>query len=264
MNRYLRFAFLIILLSNTVISKSADREKKHRLYFEWGYNKDWYSKSTITFKGSSNAQLPYDFVITDVKANDEFRGDKMVTEPFVSQYSYRIGYLFNAAKGLGIEFNYDHSKYVVTKGQTAHAKGSINEQFFNSDTVINEPFLLFEHTNGANFAMLNFVKEKTIHASANKNFSLVHTMKCGAGVVVPKTYILIDRQELDNDFHVAGIVAGVETGIKAFYKNHFYLNVAGKACYADYKNALGLGNGKVSHHFFAYEAIFTIGYQLSL
>ena len=64
--------------------------------------------------------------------------------------------------------------------------------------------------------------------------------------------------------HVAGFVAGVETGLKAFYKDHFYFNLAGKACYADYKNALGLGNGKVSHHFFAYEALFTFGYQLAL
>lgn len=264
MHRYLRIAFLLLLLSSSFASKSADGEKKHRLYFEWGYNLDWYSKSTITFKGSSNAEHPYDFVVTDVKANDEFRGDKMVTEPFVSQYSFRIGYLFNAAKGLGIEFNFDHSKYVVSKGQTAHAEGSINEQYFNCDTAINEPFLLFEHTNGANFAMLNFVKEKTIHSSANKKFSLVHTMKGGAGIVVPKTYILIDGQDLDNDFHVAGFVAGVETGLKAFYKDHFYFNLAGKACYADYKNALGLGNGKVSHHFFAYEALFTLGYQLAL
>jgi len=230
---------------------------------EWGWNKDWYSKSTITFHGPDNPGLPYDFTVYDVEATDEFRGEKVISEPFVPQYSYRIGYIFNAAKGLGIEFNFDHSKYVVKKGQTAHAEGTINEKTFNSDTVLNEPFLLFEHTNGANFTMLNFVKEKTIHTTANKKFSFVHTMKIGAGVVIPKTYILIDRQVLDNDFHVAGMVAGVETGIKAFYKNHFFLNLAGKACYADYSNALGLGNGKVSHHFFAYEALFTFGYQFS-
>jgi hypothetical protein len=265
MNHYFRQTLLSLLIVCPFLAKSEEPEKKnHRLYFEWGWNRDWYSKSTISFHGPTNDGLPYDFVVHDVVGVDEFRGDRLVSAPFVPQYSYRIGYVFNAAKGLGIEFNFDHSKYVVKKGQTAHAEGSINEQFFNTDTVLNEPFLLFEHTNGANFTMVNFVKEKTVYTSANKKFSLVHTMKIGGGIVVPKTYIMLDGQVLDNEFHIAGGIVGVETGIKAMVKDHFYLNLAAKACYADYSNALGLGNGKVSHHFFAYEALFTFGYQFSL
>ena len=264
MTYLLRFTLLSILLTVPFISKSADPEKKHSLYLEWGWNKDWYSKSTITFNGSGNADFPYNFTVYDVKANDEFRGDRIVTAPFVPQYSFRIGYIFNKEKGLGIEFNFDHTKYVVTKGQTAHASGSIDEQQFDADTVLDDPFLLFEHTNGANFTMVNFVREKTFHTTSNGHFHFVHTLKCGAGVVIPKTYILIDQHELDNEFHVAGWVAGAETGIKSYYKNHFYLNLAAKFCYADYNNALGIGSGKVSHHFLAYEALFTFGYQFSL
>jgi hypothetical protein len=234
------------------------------LYFEWGYNKDWFSSSTLHFQGTDGPDFVYDFVVTNAKANDEFRGDRLVSAPFVPQYSYRIGYIFNREKGWGIEFNYDHSKYVLSKGETARATGHINETYFDTDTAINEPFLLFEHTNGANFVMINAVNEKTFHRSPNGKFSLARTLKAGGGVVVPKTYIWIDHHELDNDFHIAGIVAGVEAGLKVIWNDHVYLNAAGKACYANYYNALGLGDGKVSHHFFAYEALLTIGYQLTL
>ena len=234
------------------------------LYFEWGYNKDWFSASTLSFKGTDGEGFAYNFVVTDARANDEFRGDRLISAPFVPQYSYRIGYIFNREKGWGIEFNYDHSKYVLTKGQTAHAAGYINERYFDTDTLIDEPFLLFEHTNGANFVMVNAVHEKVISHSPGSKFSLVRTLKIGGGVVVPKTYIWIEHHELDNDFHIAGIVAGVEAGMKLVYNDHLYLNLAGKACYANYYNALGLGDGKVSHHFYAYEALLTIGYQLPI
>jgi hypothetical protein len=259
-----RLTFLFILTLFPLAMKAGEHANKKRMYFEWGWNKDWYSRSTISFNGETNESLQYDFIVRDLKAVDEFRGDKLVTEPFVPQYSFRIGILIDTVKNWGIEFNFDHAKYVVEKGQTAFAAGFINESVFAGDTVIDEPFLLFEHTNGANFAMFNYVKERPFHASRNKKISFVQTMKIGVGVVIPKTYILIDHQELDNDFHVAGWIAGAETGIKTCYGEHVYLNLAAKCCYADYQNALGLGNGTVSHHFWAYEALFTLGYQFAL
>ena len=37
------------------------------MYFQWGYNRDWYTKSDIHFRDGSN----YDFVIYDVVAKDK-------------------------------------------------------------------------------------------------------------------------------------------------------------------------------------------------
>jgi hypothetical protein len=263
MNCISRIAVILLFLI-PALSFSQDSEKKHRMYFEWGYNRDWYSKSTITFNGPNNAGLPYQFTAYDLKAKDDFREDDLVTEMFVPQYGYRIGYIFNPKKGFGIEFNYDHAKYVVTNGQTAHVAGMIDDQFFDTDTIVDSPFLHFEHTNGANFCMINFVWERYIHTSKSGKFHLVHTIKGGLGVVVPKTYIQINGHDLDNDFHIAGYIGGVETGLKAFYKEHFFLNLAAKYSYANYYNALGLDNGKVSHHFLVFEALLSIGYQFRI
>ena len=185
----------------------------------------------------------------------------------VPQFSLRIGYYFNNKKQFGFELNYDHAKYVVTDYQKVRVKGQINGEYFDKDTILNpQTFLHFEHTDGANFMMFNFVKRWKLLESENRKNCVGLIVKPGFGFVYPRTDVTIFGNRINNDWKVAGIIGGVEGGIRANYLKNGYIEFPGKAVYANYINAIiqGKGYGKASHKFWAFEAILIFGYELKL
>jgi hypothetical protein len=173
------FTFLLILtitVSNlpaqstsitpqTITSK---KDKKGIFYFSWGYNRDRFSSSDIHFKNTSGDYNPvtgnndsYDFIIYNAKAKDRPGLNNILkTDLTIPQYNYRLGYYLNDERNFGFEINFDHVKYIMRDWQTLHIKGKIFDQEIDKDTLISpENFLHFEHSDGANFLMLNFVIE---------------------------------------------------------------------------------------------------------
>lgn len=249
---------------------------KGTIYMSWGYNRDWFSKSDIHFKNttSSNFQKKgaadyYDFTLYDVKAKDRPGFDQILKmaakgDFAIPQYVYRLGYFFNDKNDLGVEINFDHSKYVMVSNQVVRLKGNIRGVEYDQDTLVTSSFLQFEHTNGANFLMLNFIKRKNIFTSANKKVWLGVIVKPGAGIVIPKTDVTLFGERLDNKFHIAGWIAGVETGLRLDLFKHFYLEPTVKGTFADYRQVLVMGNGLANHHFWCFQAIALFGIQFAL
>ena len=243
------------------------------MYLLWGYTRAMYSKSTIHFSDNSNTFYPstgkyhdYNFTIYDAKAHDkpDFDGIKDVVNITIPQFVIRLGYYFNNKKDFGVEINYDHTKYVVTDYQKLRIKGTFNGQAVDQDTILDPTSLLhFEHTDGANFWMFNFIKRWKLY-EPNKNFNLGFVVKPGAGFVYPRTDVTMLGTRLNNRWHVAGWIVGVESGIRAEFFKHGVFEFVAKGAYADYTNVLvlGKGNGKANHHFFAGQLTATLGYSL--
>ena len=246
---------------------------KGTFYAGWGYNKDWFSKSDLHFKNTTGEYNPntgrydnYDFTIYGAKAKDRtgFK-DILRTDLTIPQYVYRIGYFFNKKQNFGIEINFDHVKYVMIDYQTLHVKGMINGQYIDQDTLIRpDNFLHFEHTNGANFMMLNFMKRQLLLSSKNQRHQLNAIAKIGAGIVIPKTDVFLFGQEVDNCFHIAGYCAGIETGFRYEAFKHIYLEYTGKGAFSNYTNVLVIGSGKANHYFWTFENILVLGLQIPL
>lgn len=262
----LKFLILLCVFSTAMFGQTSTIElpktKNRNVYFAWGYNKDYYSPSTIHFKSGSKSDFPYDFKWIDVNAHDRTGfSDILTTDLSIPQYVYRLGYTFNKKKGWAVEFAFDHAKYIVDEDEAIHFKGTINGE--SIDTIANYPDTIFhfEHTNGANFAMINMVNEKSFFETKNKKFSVNYIVKAGAGIVIPKTDVTLFGERLDNVFHVAGYIVGVEGGITINFWQSLYISPTLKASYANYMNALTVDNGKASHSFFAYEVILVIGYK---
>jgi len=236
---------------------------KGTLYFSWGYNKDYFTKSDLHFKDAGAGN--YDFTLYDVKAKDRpgFR-DIFRTTLAVPQYVYRLGYYFNNKKDLGIEINFDHAKYVMVNNQMLHVKGNIHGVYHDKDTLVTPDFLRFEHTNGANFLMINFLKRQRLLVSSNKKHWLSAVIKPGAGIVIPKTDVAIFGNNLDNKFHIAGYIAGLEAGLRYDLFKYAFVEFTGKGSFANYTDVLVIGTGKAHHYFFAGQVILTAGFQFSL
>ncbi|MCY7408701.1 MAG: hypothetical protein LH473_00370 [Chitinophagales bacterium] len=150
----------------------------------------------------------------------------------------------------------------MTDSQFVHIKGNIGESYFDQDTLINPAFLKFEHTNGANFYLINYFTSASLF-HRNK-FDVTAFGKAGAGTVIPKTDVTIFGTRLDNKYHVAGWMIGVEGDLRFTFFNHLYLEGGVKCAYADYMNVLVVGDGTANHSFGAFEFIWGLGYQIGL
>lgn len=252
--------FFLFFCFTTKAQDSLLFEKETGFYCSWGYNKDYYSKSTIHFK--NNGDDNYDFKLMNCKAIDR-PGFKSILNSDISipQYVYRVGYYFKKKSQFGVEINFDHSKYIVYDDQTLRLTGHIRGRAIDIDTLITNDFIHLEHTNGANFLMANMLYRIAIVESKNKNAALTLVFKTGMGTVIPKTDVTFMGTRLDNKFHIAGFIAGEEITLRYRIYKGIITEFSSKNAYANYFNALGVGTARVSHSFFTTMLILTAGYQ---
>ncbi len=258
------FCLMFFLVSiGKAQSEQKQEKQKGSIYFAWGYNKDFFSKSDIHFQNNGSDQ--YDFTLYNLTAKDRPGFDQILaTTLSIPQYVYRFGYYFNDKHNLGIEINFDHAKYVMNDNQPAHLKGTIHGNSYDVDTMVTTNFLKFEHTNGANFLMLNILKKQQLLESKNKKHILNAVLKVGGGIVIPKTDVTLFGTRLDNVFHIAGYITGVDAGLRYEFFKHFFTDASFKGTFANYYNVLTVGTGKADHTFFTGEIIWAFGAQFPL
>lgn len=261
--------FLFLFSPSRSQTKSSPNPGSH-WYVSWGYTKAVYSQSSIhmqNLKGSAGDHTGgkdfYDFTLLNATAHDRPDMNKLtdLSNLSIPQFVCRAGYYFNEKWAL--ELNYDHTKYVVDDYQKVHIKGQIDGTWMDKDTTLDPVnFFHFEHTDGANFLMLNAVRKWNL-CQPSARFQMSWVLKPGAGIVIPRTDVTLFGSHLNNDWKVAGYIVGVETGLRLEFLKYGMFELVTKGSYANYVNAfvLGKGNGKASHHFYAAQVTATIGFK---
>ena len=258
-------ALVILIMISRFAAVGQSRIGIRGMYLQWGYNTEWYTRSNIRFKGAVNG-VPHDFTVYKARGVDQNDFDAILKKPLqvsVPQYNYRIGFYLNHTKTKAIEFNFDHTKYIVSDNQRLRIKGHIGGEHFDKDTLVTPGFFHFEHTNGANFYHINYVQFWPMNRTNRKAGYLVPMVKVGAGFMIPKTDVALFGKRLDNKFHLAGYMASIETGAKYYVSRNWFLEGTVKAGYARYTNALTVDGGKASHSFGYGELIGTFGYDIN-
>ena len=254
-------SFILIIFFSSILNvfstNDSLKKKETQWYYTWGYTRAWYDKTDIRFTDLSNNYHPetgkynyYDFTIVNAMAHDRPDFDKIkdVINITIPQFVFRIGYYFN--KNSGIELNYDHTKYVVTDFETVRIKGQISGVYMDKDTILDPTnFLHFEHTDGANFWMINYVYKWTF-LKPGKKFSASLVGKPGLGIVFPRTDVSLFGERLNNKWNIAGGIVGIEGGLRLEFLKYCVFEFVGKASFANYAKALvlGKGNGRAQHY----------------
>ncbi|MDE3236848.1 MAG: hypothetical protein KGO81_12910 [Bacteroidota bacterium] len=240
--------------------KTKKKQRKSEMYFSWGYNKEWYTHSTIRVMQPS---LGNDYKLVGVTAHDRPGwNDGLFSKALsIPQYNYRLGFLVNRKKDLFFEINFDHTKYIF-ENQNVRIKGTFNGKA--TDAVV--PFTdstgsYYYLNNGANFLLFNLVKRWHIYESGNKNFRLDGLGKAGIGPVVPHVENSFFGQANDPHFQVGGWNVGFEGAVRATFFKYAYLEFANKVDYAGY-SGLKIYQGKARQMFGTYEMILSIGVTL--
>ncbi len=257
--------FLIFLTCIACLQVFSQKKNKliNGLYLQWGYNTEWYTRSNIHFNTMVDGVL-HKFTIIKARAKDRDGLSSLYKKTLqisIPQYNYRVGFYLNPNHSRAIEINYDHAKYIVTDYRTVHIRGMIGQRYYDQDTIFFFNQVHFEHTNGANFYQVNYVHQLPLKKHQGKTF-ISAVWKAGAGILIPKTDVTLSGKRVDNRFKVSGYCLGIEGGARLFLSKRFFLEATGKAGFANYTNALGLGNGRVNHSFGYLEMIGTIGYEI--
>lgn len=248
--------FLSYMQTISLSAQTMEKEIKGIFYYEFGSHRNFYTKSDLHLKRES--PTAFEFILKDVRAKDE-GGLRFHTAP---QFSYRLGYYFKK-KNFGLEYSYDHIKYFVRQGQIVHMKGTIEGHPYDQDTLINPAFLKYEHSDGGNYAMINFVKWIPLALDKKKNLRLELIAKAGAGVVNPKTNSTIMGVHRDDKYHISGFVTGIESGLRYHFLKYLFVTGTFKGTYANYKDILIYG-GRASQKWFSGQFIYLLGAQIKI
>lgn len=256
--------FVLLLLPLFSLAQTTKKERSGELYFSWGYNTEWYTHSNVNI---NQPALGNNFTFEDIYGHDHKGWDNgLFTQPVsIPQYNYRIGYIFNKTKGLGVEINFDHTKFIFGDNQMTHVKGTMNHKpfdgqvFFSDSSGGPDSSSYYYLNNGANFLLFNIVKQWHIYENKKGTIRIDGYGKAGIGPVIPHVENkFFDQPANDKHFQVGGWNIGVEGAIRATFFKYVYLEYANKLDYARY-SGLQIYSGTAKQAFGTYEMILNLG-----
>jgi hypothetical protein len=248
--------FLSIVTAFSAKAQSKKTERKKEFYFSWGYNKEWYTNSTVKVNQPS---LGNNYSFEKIKGHDhpgwdDGIFDKPITIP---QYNYRIGLFINKEKGLAVEINFDHTKFIFAD-QAAHVTGTLDKRYVDTFINFSKPDFYYYLNNGANFLLFNIVKRWHWYAAKNEKVKIDFLGKAGIGPVIPHVENNLFGKLNTPDFQFGGWNIGVEAAVRATIFNYVYLEYSNKLDYARYSN-LKVYEGTAKQAFGTYEMILSLG-----
>jgi hypothetical protein len=178
----------------------------------------------------------------------------------VPQYVLNVGYFFANKPNWGIEFSWDHLKYVVYDNQTLRVHGQIRGEQIDTVMTVTSDFVHFEHTNGNNYAMVSAVRRfPLVDGRWNRLSALV---KAGAGALIPKTDSYIMGNHNDGPFRLSGFVVGASVNLRYDLYRYFFFEGSIKGGYANYTNSKVYEQGRAKHDFLSVQYIWSAGINI--
>ena len=248
--------FIILISAFSAQAQTKKKERKKEFYFSWGYNKEWYTRSTVKI---DQPLLGNKYSFQNIKGHDHPGWDEGIFNQPISipQYNYRFGLFLNKEKGIAVEINFDHTKFIFAD-QAAHVKGVINNR--NVDTIVNfsRPDYYYYLNNGANFLLFNIVKRWHWYAGKKDKIKVDFLGKAGVGPVIPHVENSFFGTANKPGFQLGGWNVGVEAVIRTTFYDRVFLEYSNKLDYARYSN-LKVYQGTAKHAFGTYEMILSLG-----
>lgn len=238
--------FFVLVICKTEAQRDSTKytaSRKGKFYISWGGNRDYYTKSDITFKGNG-----YNFTLQDVKAKDKPKGWHIdYINPMrmtIPQTNFNLRYFITDKYSVSLSL--DHMKYVMRQNQNVVINGTIdlpaseygsrfNGSYNGEKITLTEDFLTFEHTDGLNYIFTEFARTEDL----SPLFKINNTDKIqininaglGAGVLYPKTNATIFSRERHDAFHVAGFGVSASAGLNFTFFKHFFIETTMRTGY---------------------------------
>jgi hypothetical protein len=263
--------------------QSAERAKIDRAlkedgnwYFSWGYSRQQYAPTNIHV---SQPSLGNDFTVHQVAGSDFPSSIPDTLSSLVRldltnpQENVRVGRFMNPEKTFAIEFSLDHSKYNIDLNQTARVSGTVNNQPYDANMVLNAQNFNYTLHNGLNHIMLNAVWLQHLYGPEQQPGDLQLISRAGAGILLPhaENTIFGNTNEVGpkNEnvccssskdwWQVNGWTAGVEVGLRYRVYKTIYVELTQKFAYGALKG-VPVYKGTADHNLWMSEQVFSAGF----
>lgn len=243
--------------------------KKGSSYLTWGWNRAFYTKSTLKMKGDDYDLTLYKLIAKDrptkFAIKDYFRYDRIT----IPQTNLKLGYFIK--DNVAIEAGTDHMKYIMKQDQTAHIKGEITRESkykgsYDNNIKLTDDFLTFEHTNGLNYVHVGIEIYKDLIKNKDSKVKLHWLYGGSIGVLYPKTNVKFLDYERTDRFHISGFGLEARTALQALFFRHMIVRLEDDAGYINMPDIIlhksGIpGKGKQNFAFMQINA--EVGYHLN-
>jgi hypothetical protein len=218
-------------------SSAVEMSRKGRVFLYWGYNRAYYDKSDIHFKGEH-----YDFTLHDARAED-------MPEPFdpevyfnlkslsVPQFNFRAGYFIGDRTTVSL--GWDHMKYRLVTTQQLNISGYIDPgmypytgysgTFDHSPLLYNKSFMDYHHSDGFNYIRAGVERHAPLAVIRPDRIELTMYAGAGAGIMLPWTDFTFFGQHFRNKLHAAGFAGSLNSGIRLELFRWFFLQFNAQA-----------------------------------
>jgi hypothetical protein len=258
---------VVVVASSNSPSNQVAIFKKFFIYL--GYNRSFFSPSSIKFKGKG-----HNFELKNVTASDRASdwGSVYFTNGSVPQYNLRLGYRF--APHWNVSFGVDHMKYVVDAGQTVVINGTIkssaSEKYagtYRGDSIfLEKDFLTFEHTDGFNYLPFELESQHPVDFLHQlglpdaKFLSLIGGV--GFGAVVPRSDVRLFGKGRNHYWNLSGWGTSMHVGIQLDMWNTLFARFTGKYGRVELKDipTTGQGNDRAEQLIHFMENLMSLGY----
>ncbi|OIP01746.1 MAG: hypothetical protein AUJ98_03320 [Bacteroidetes bacterium CG2_30_33_31] len=238
-------------------SENQKINRKGSMYFYWGWNWEKYSKSDINFSGSNYNFTLYNMIANDRPSKFDFDTYFNPTRLTIPQYNFRLGYFLNEHYNFSIGI--DHMKYVMLPLQSVGIKGNINNgtsfdgKYSGENIQLTENFLKFEHTDGLNYANVEFRRFDEVYNYKNIKFNI--TDGIGIGMLIPRTNTTLMNNPRYDQFHLAGFGIGAVVGVNIELYKYFFIQSEFKTGFINMPDirTTSSTSDKASQHFFFYQ-----------
>jgi hypothetical protein len=221
--------FCLPILGSAQMGIENLKPKKGSFYLTWGYNRAYFDKSDIHFVGEG-----FDFTLEDVSAEDgpSPYSNKVYLDPqqlTIPQFNFRLGYYFK--ENWALSLGWDHMKYKIYQDQVVKINGYIDPAlsaeyggtYDNENIAIDRKFLMFEHTNGFNFARIALERRVPIWSTWEGRVGLALNAGVSAGLLVPWTDMTFLGENYANWLHLSGGGVSALLGVRLELFQHLFI-----------------------------------------
>lgn len=273
MKKIIKLILLFVIFQNAIAQdKVVERytsKNKGKFYFYWGGNRGYFSNSDINFYGKD-----YNITINNAVAKDKPKGWHIdYINPgnmTIPQTNVRIGYFINDK--YSITLGLEHMKYVMELFQKTTVDGyinvpgsSYNGTYNNSEMILKDDFITFEHTDGLNYINADLTRHDDISSwIGNWNtdiFQLQLNEGIGAGIVIPRTNATILNNANYDEFHLSGFGISAKVGLTYTFFKYFQIQTDLKAGYInmfDVRTTSNVSDG-AKHDFWFFQTMVAFG-----
>jgi hypothetical protein len=270
------FISFLFLATTTFGQKNSipSNNNKGKFFIYWGWNRSFYTKSDIKFKGDD-----YNFTLDNVVAKDRqsaFSVDTYLNPAnmTIPQTNFRMGYFLD--DHWSITAGYDHMKYVMQQNQTVQISGEIrnsvteyNHVFDDEQIVLKEDFLMFEHTDGLNYINMELRRSDKVLDLQRHHAGdiIINTIEgVGTGILFPRTNVTLLGNKMNDEFHLAGYGMGAMAGLNITFWKVFFIQSEVKGGFINMPDirTTEFKSDRAKQHFFFLESNILFGFSFRL